>query len=72
MKSDEKVKYQLTGREDEVLKLLISGLNHREIANLLAISPHTSREYISRIYSKLNVSNRVQCVIKAIDIGYAI
>ncbi|WP_322906977.1 response regulator transcription factor [Paenibacillus campi] len=69
MKPNAKQEYNLTLREHQVLNLLVEGFNHREIANTLSISCHTSREYIARIYSKLHVSNRVQCVIKAIKIN---
>lgn len=62
-------KQQLTQRELEVLQLLVKGKTHREIAADLFISPHTAREHIARIYAKLGVSRRTDCILKAISMG---
>lgn len=59
----------LTPREDEVFLLLISGKTHKEIAEILFISPHTAREHIFRIYTKLNVHSRSQLIDYAIASG---
>ena len=50
----------LTPREKDVTALVIEGLRNAEIAARLAVSEHTIRNYIMRIYDKLGVSNRVQ------------
>jgi DNA-binding NarL/FixJ family response regulator len=52
--------YNLTEREKEILNLLIGGLEYKEIAIQLDISPNTVRNNITKIYSKLHVSSRMQ------------
>lgn len=59
--------YGLTVRERDVLRLLVSGKDNREIANELFLSEGTVKNYISTIYSKLDVSDRLQAVLKAQD-----
>lgn len=61
---------RLSKRELDVLKLLLKGKTYREIATELYISNHTSREYIARVYTKLDVSRRSTCVAKAISLGF--
>lgn len=50
----------LSAREREVLGLLGDGLDHREIAAALVISPETSRTHIQRVLKKLDVRNRLE------------
>ena len=52
----------LTERELDVLKLIVSGLKYREIAEKLFISQNTVRFHVKSIYSKLNVNNRTQAI----------
>jgi DNA-binding NarL/FixJ family response regulator len=59
----------LTDRELEVLRLLADGLDNREIARLLFVSPTTVKRHVSSIVSKLGVSNRVQAAILAVRAG---
>ncbi len=61
-----------TEREKEVLQLLITGLNNKQISAKLFISNHTTKAHITSIYKKLNVSNRVQATIKCIKMGMSI
>jgi NarL family two-component system response regulator LiaR len=56
----------LTDREREVLKLMVEGLNHMEIAERLVISLSTVKYHISNILMKLGVDNRVAAVTMAI------
>jgi DNA-binding NarL/FixJ family response regulator len=60
---------ELTRRELEVLKLIAAGTGNREIARLLELSDKTVRNYISNIFSKLQVADRAQAIIKARDAG---
>lgn len=55
----------LSNREKEVLQVLSQGLSNKEIAENLNISLATVKTHIIKIYSKLNVSSRVQAVEKA-------
>lgn len=48
----------LTQREREVAMHFSTGRNHKEIAQSLAISPATVRNYLSKIYHRLDVDNK--------------
>ena len=52
----------LTLREREVFKLVAKGCENQEIANELHIAYQTVRNYVSSIYSKLNVQDRFQII----------
>ena len=54
--------FGLSNREKEVLKGLIEGLNYKEIAEKLFVSPHTVRNQITSIYKKLHVKSKVDAV----------
>ena len=56
---------RLTGREDEVLRLLAAGLAPAQIASELSISPKTVATHVEHIYAKLGVHTRAQAVAKA-------
>lgn len=60
---------ELTDREREVLQLLAQGLSNQEIAQRLVITVKTVRNHVSNIYSKLQVADRVQAIIRARDAG---
>jgi DNA-binding NarL/FixJ family response regulator len=59
----------LTPREREILALLVQGLSNQSIAESLSLSEKTVSNYISNIYSKLQVSSRAQAIIKAREAG---
>lgn len=59
----------LTQRELEVLALVDQRLTVKEMAEQLVISPHTVKNHLSNIYSKLGVNNRRQAAAKARDVG---
>lgn len=62
--------YGLSAREIEVLHKLASGLRNRDIAEALFLSEGTVKNYISTIYSKLNVTGRREAARKARDSGF--
>ena len=54
------VENQLSDREMEILKEVVKGYNHHEIAEKLFISPNTVRTHINNIYKKLHLNSRSQ------------
>ena len=60
---------QLTDREREVLQLMSQGANNKNIAEKLVISGKTVSNYITNIFSKLQVADRAQAVLRARDAG---
>lgn len=54
--------FRLSEREREILKLLVDGLDYKDIAEKIYVSPHTVRNHISNIYTKLHVSSKAQAI----------
>jgi DNA-binding NarL/FixJ family response regulator len=59
----------LTPREIEVLTLLTTGQTNQQIANSLNISKGTAKVHVERIIRKLEVSDRTQAAVRAIELG---
>jgi two-component system, NarL family, response regulator len=59
--------FQLTKRELEVLALIAEGRTNQQIANLLFITAGTVRVHVHAILHKLNVSDRTQAAILALQ-----
>jgi DNA-binding NarL/FixJ family response regulator len=59
----------LTPRELEVLGLLATGQTNQQIARTLVISKGTVKVHVERIIRKLNVSDRTQAAVHAIEMG---
>ncbi|AWW74691.1 hypothetical protein CD351_09680 [Erythrobacter sp. KY5] len=59
----------LSDREVEVLTWAARGKSNSAIATILDISPDTAKTYSKRIYAKLEVSDRVGAVVKALRMG---
>ncbi|WML23929.1 response regulator transcription factor [Neobacillus sp. OS1-33] len=66
---NKKITYGLTEREIEVLEQLAKGSSNREIARKLFLTEGTVKNYISNIYSKLEVTGRHKAVFKATEEG---
>ncbi len=60
---------ELTEREREVLNLIAQGRSNADIARELVISIKTARNHVSNIFSKLQVADRAQAIIRARDAG---
>jgi DNA-binding NarL/FixJ family response regulator len=60
---------ELSDREREILDLLAQGYKNAEIASHLILSPHTVRNYVSNIISKLQVADRAHAILRARDVG---
>jgi DNA-binding NarL/FixJ family response regulator len=65
----EKTLFNLTEREQEILKLLVQGLLYKEIGNELQISPNTAKKHVMNIYSKLHVNSKIQAMALAREKG---
>jgi DNA-binding NarL/FixJ family response regulator len=61
----------LSERELEVLRLLAQGLSNPEIAKRLFLSEGTIKNYVSTIFTKINVADRTQATIFALRNGLA-
>jgi DNA-binding NarL/FixJ family response regulator len=62
---------ELSSREREVLSLLVRGRSNREIAEELRIKEATVKSHVSVILMRLNVTDRTQAVIAALQRGLA-
>ncbi|HET7357594.1 MAG TPA: response regulator transcription factor [Nocardioidaceae bacterium] len=62
---DERVFPDLTAREREVLELVAAGLGNAAIAHRLSLSPKTVRNNVSSIFTKLQVADRAEAIVRA-------
>jgi len=60
---------ELTTREQEVFRLIASGLSNTEIGQELYISDTTVKTHVTHILKKLNLRDRVQAVVLAYQTG---
>jgi DNA-binding NarL/FixJ family response regulator len=60
---------ELTERELEILRLISQGLNNQKIAQKLVLSHKTVRNHITNIFSKLQVADRAQAIVRAREAG---
>ncbi|MBM7618823.1 DNA-binding NarL/FixJ family response regulator [Bacillus tianshenii] len=66
---NQKNSFRLTEREIEILQLLSNGFSNKEMARKLYLTEGTVKNYISNIYSKLDVTGRHKAVYKAKEEG---
>lgn len=60
---------ELTAREREVLALIAKGLTNQAIAARLVLSEKTVRNHVSNIFSKLQVADRAEAIVRAREAG---
>ena len=63
--------FGLTTRELEIVKSVVQGMGNREISESLGISQFTVKHYMTRIFDKLLVANRVELALFATRQGLA-
>ncbi len=59
----------LTARECDILALIAQGKSNPEIGGILRLSAGTVRNYVSRIFVKLDISDRAQAAALAVRLG---
>lgn len=59
----------LTDREREILSLIAHGRSNAQIAERLCLSPKTVRNHITNIFSKLQVADRAEAIMRAQEAG---
>ena len=68
--AEENLLSYLTQREEEVLKLLTQGITYKGVASKLFISETTVKTHVNNIFQKLQVNDRTQAVLYAINNGF--
>jgi len=63
---------RLTGREREVLELLVTGLSNRAIGEHLKVTEATVKAHLTRVYTVLGVSDRISAVLRARRMGLGV
>jgi len=58
--------FELSGREREVLGLIVEGKSNAEIAYAMGVKQSTVKTYVSRILAKLDVGSRVEAATLAV------
>ena len=59
----------LSKREDEIARMVAEGFSNREISERLDLSEHTIKNYLFRVFEKLEVSTRVELTLYALKRG---
>jgi LuxR family maltose regulon positive regulatory protein len=62
----------LSQRELEVLHWLAAGASNRKIGQILFITEATVKRHVYNIFGKLNVRNRTQAALQAINLGVSL
>ncbi|PJN21549.1 DNA-binding response regulator [Kitasatospora sp. CB02891] len=62
----------LTAREEEVLRLMATGLSNPEIAEVLTVSTETAKTHVGNVLTKLGAQNRTHAVVIAYESGLVV
>ena len=62
----------LTERETEVVALIARGLQTKQIARILGISPKTADHHIQNAYAKIGISTRAAATLFAMEHGLVV
>jgi DNA-binding NarL/FixJ family response regulator len=62
-------RFQLSGREAEIMDLIASGMNNQQIAAVCFISEKTVKNHINRIFAKLHSTTRSQATAKWLGVA---
>ncbi len=62
-------KAALTGREEQVLRLMATGLSNPEIAESLTVTLETVKTHVGNVLTKLGAQNRTHAVVIAYESG---
>ena len=65
-----KIDHNLTGRESEILECLLEGDSNKLIARRLEITESTVKIHMKSLLRKINVQNRTQAAIWAMESGF--
>ena len=65
----ESLENNLSSQETEVLRLIATGKTNRQVAQQLLISLSSVKTYVQRIIKKLEVSDRTQASVRAVELG---
>ena len=60
---------QLSAREREILDLVARGLDNSSIARRLVLSEKTVRNYVSNVFTKIQVADRARAIVAAREAG---
>ncbi len=69
LETPQKIQFELTQREKEILKLVKAGLLSKEISDKLAISVHTVNTHRQRFLEKLGANNSFEAIMFASKYG---
>jgi len=59
----------LTARERQIVSLIVTGASNKAIASSLGLNEQTVKNHLRRIFDKLQVANRVELALTAVDKG---
>ena len=62
----------LTAKEEEVLRLMATGLSNSDIAQVLVVSLETVKTHVGNVLAKLGAQNRTHAVVIAYESGLVV